>query len=41
MVSEGRVGAEYLDYADELNGVVSKYHHAAMKEIAEREFATT
>jgi len=34
MVSEGRVGAEYLDYASELEEVVSRYHRAAMKEIA-------
>jgi len=30
MVSEGRVGAEYLDYASELEEVVSRYHRAAM-----------
>ena len=34
MVSEGRVGDEYLDYASELEVLVSKYHRAAMKEIA-------
>ena len=34
MVSEGRVGDEYLDYASELEEVVSRYHRAAMKEIA-------
>ena len=33
MVSEGRVGSEYLDYASELEEVVSRYHRAAMKEI--------
>ena len=40
MVSEGRVGAEYLDYASELEEVVSRYHRAAMSEVVEREFAT-
>ena len=34
MVSEGRVGAEYLDYASELEELVTKYHCAAMKEVA-------
>ena len=34
MVSEGRVGDEYLDYASELEKVVLRYHRAAMKEIA-------
>ena len=34
MVSEGRVGDEYLDYASELEEVVSRYHRAAMKEVA-------
>ena len=33
MVSEGRVGDEYLDYASELEVLVSKYHRAAMKGI--------
>ena len=33
MVSEGKVGVEYLDHASELDGVVSKYHRAAMKGI--------
>ncbi len=33
MVSEGRVGDEYLDYASELEEVVSRYHRAAMKGI--------
>ena len=34
MVSEGRVGAEYLDYASELEEVVSRYHSAAMAIVA-------
>ena len=34
MVSEGKVGDEYLDYASELEVLVSKYHRAAMKKIA-------
>jgi len=34
MVSEGRVGAEYLDYASELEEVVSRYHRAAMATVA-------
>ena len=40
MVSEGRIGDEYLDYASELEEVVSRYHRAAMSEVVEREFAT-
>ena len=39
MVSEGRVGAEYLDYASELEEMVSRYHRAAMKEIARNALA--
>ena len=39
MVSEGRVGDEYLDYASELEEVVSRYHRAAMKEIARNALA--
>jgi len=34
MVSEGRLTDEYLDHASELEEVVSRYHRAAMKEIA-------
>ena len=34
MVSEGRLPDEYLDHASELEEVVSRYHRAAMKEIA-------
>ena len=34
MVSEGRVGDEYLNFASELEEVVSRYHRAAMKEVA-------
>ena len=34
MVSEGKVGAEYLDYASELEELVTKYHCVAMKEVA-------
>ena len=34
MVSEGRVGAEYLDYASELEEAVTKRMKTAMKEIA-------
>ncbi len=34
MVSEGRVGDEYLDYASELEEVVSRYHRAAMAIVA-------
>ena len=39
MVSEGRIGDEYLDYASELEKVVSRYHRAAMKEIARNALA--
>ena len=39
MVSEGRIGDEYLDYASELEEVVSRYHRAAMKEIARNALA--
>ncbi len=34
MVSEGKVGDEYLDFSSELEVLVSKYHRAAMKGIA-------
>ena len=34
MVSEGRVGDEYLDYASELEEVVSRYHRSAMATVA-------
>ena len=34
MVSEGKVGVEYLDHASELEEVVSRYHRVAMKEVA-------
>ena len=39
MVSEGRVGDEYLDYASELEEVVSRYHRAAMAIIARNALA--
>ena len=39
MVSEVRVGAEYLDYASELEEVVSRYHRAAMAIVARNAFA--
>ena len=39
MVSEGRVGAEYLDYASELEKVVSRYHRAAMAIVARNALA--
>ena len=39
MVSEGRIGDEYLDYASELEKVVLRYHRAAMKEIARNALA--
>ena len=39
MVSEGRVGAEYLDYASELEEVVSRYHRAAMSIVARNALA--
>ena len=39
MVSEGRVGAEYLDYASELEEVVSRYHRAAMAIVARNALA--
>ena len=39
MVSEGRVGDEYLDYASELEEVVSRYHRAAMATIARNALA--
>ena len=35
MVSEGRVGDEYLDYASELEEVVSRYHRAAMTAVVD------
>ena len=34
MVSEGKVGVEYLDHASELEESVTKYHRVAMNEIA-------
>ena len=40
MVSEKRVGVEYLDYAAELRVLVTKWNRAAMSEVVEREFAT-
>ena len=40
MVAEGNLPHEYLDHASELDGVVSRYHRAAMSEVVEREFAT-
>ena len=39
MVSEGRVGDEYLDYASELEEVVSRYHRAAMAIVARNALA--
>jgi len=39
MVSDGRVGVEYLDYASELEVLVSKYHRAAMKGIVRNALA--
>ena len=39
MVSEGRIGDEYLDYASELEEVVSRYHHAAMAIVARNALA--
>ena len=39
MVSEGRVGAEYLDYASELEEAVTKWMKTAMKEIARNALA--
>ena len=39
MVSEGRVGAEYLDYASELEEMVSRYHRAAMTIVARNALA--
>ena len=39
MVSEGRVGAEYLDYASELEEMVSRYHRAAMAIVARNALA--
>ena len=39
MVSEGRVGDEYLDYASELEEVVSRYHRAAMSIVARNALA--
>ena len=34
MVSEGKVGVEYLDHASDLEESVTKYHRVAMNEIA-------
>ena len=39
MGSAGRVGAEYLDYASELEEVVSRYHRAAMAIVARNALA--
>ena len=39
MVSEGRIGDEYLDYASELEEVVSRYHRAAMAIVARNALA--
>ena len=39
MVSEGRVGDEYLDYASELEEMVSRYHRAAMAIVARNALA--
>ena len=40
MVSEKRVGVEYLDYASELEDSVLKWNRIGVSEIVEREFAT-
>ena len=39
MVSEGRIGDEYLDYASELEKVVLRYHRAAMDIVARNALA--
>jgi len=39
MVAEERVGIEYLDYASELEILVTKYHRAAMKVVAREALA--
>ena len=40
MVSEKRVGVEYLDYASELEDSVLKWNRIGVSEVVEREFAT-
>ena len=40
MVSEKRVGVEYLDYASELEDLVLKWNRIGVSEVVEREFAT-
>ena len=40
MVAEGNLPHEYLDHADELDVIVSRYHRSAMSAIVEREMAS-
>ena len=40
MVAEGNLPHEYLDHANELDVIVSKYHRVAMSEVVEREMAS-
>ena len=39
MVAEGNLPHEYLDHADELDVIVSRYNRSAMTEVVEREMA--
>ena len=40
MVAEGNLPHEYLDHANELDVIVSRYHRSAMSDIVEREMAS-
>ena len=40
MVAEGNLPHEYLDHANELDVIVSRYHRSAMSAIVEREMAS-
>ena len=40
MVAEGNLPHEYLDHANELDEIVSRYHRSAMSNIVERELAS-
>ncbi len=40
MVAEGNLPHEYLDHANELDVIVSRYHRVAMSDIVEREMAS-
>ena len=40
MVAEGNLPHEYLDHANELDVIVSRYHRSAMSAIVERDMAS-